>query len=177
MRLSPALLSEIAVAVALASVLSLFKIKLPHLIYGGSVSLHTLPIVIVALRRGVRPGLWAGVAYGIVNFLMTPYFVHPLQLLLDYPLAFATLSLAGLARTRPAAFLCAAAAVGAGSVRLAVHVLSGIVYFGEYAPEGTPVWQYSFLYNASYMIPETLIAAVAVAVLGPRLVRSLHLES
>lgn len=155
--------AETAVAIALAAVLSLVRVKLPHLVYGGSVSLHTLPILFLSLRRGPRAGILAGAAYGVVNFVMTPYFVHPVQLVLDYPAAFASLGLAGLAASAGSGpWTIAAAAAGASLARLGSHVLSGVVYFGHLAPEGTPVWKYSLLYNASYMLPETLIAAAAI---------------
>ena len=184
-RLNPSLLAELSVAIALAAVLSLFRIKLPHLIYGGSISLHTLPIVVVALRHGMRPGALAGVAYGFVNFVMTPFFVHPIQLILDYPAAFGVLGVAGLAGRRsgrfpgprwadPARWVAAGAVLGAGALRLAVHVLSGVVYFGDLAPAGTPAWRYSLIYNSSYMIPETLIAGVAMSVLIRRLPQGDH---
>ena len=164
-------LAEMAVAIALAAVLSLLKLKLPHLVYGGSVSLHTLPIFVVALRRGVRAGALTGAAYGVVNFLLTPYFVHPVQLVLDYPAAFAILGLAGLRGTGTQPLWTMAAVVGASLGRLAIHVLSGIVYFSDLAPAGTPTWQYSLFYNASYMVPETLIAAAATGLLVRRLHR------
>ena len=167
MRTGP--VAETAVAIALAAVLSLIRIKLPHLIYGGSVSLHTLPLFLLALRRGPRAGTLAGTAYGFVNFVMTPYFVHPVQLVLDYPAAFASLGLAGLAASRGNGSRAVLAVAGASLVRLGSHVLSGIVYFGHLAPEGTPAWKYSLLYNASFMVPETILAVIAVPLLMRRL--------
>lgn len=164
------LTTEIAVAVAMAAVLSLFRIKLPHLVYGGSVSLHTIPVFVVALRQGAGPGLAVGVCYGVVNFLMTPFFVHPIQLLLDYPVAFGALGLAGLATAFGSHRLVTATAViAASTVRLASHVLSGIVYFGDLAPEGTPAWQYSLVYNSSYIVPETVLAVAVTALIVRRL--------
>ena len=168
MRTGPA--AETAVAIALAAVLSLIRIKLPHLVYGGSVSLHALPLFLLSLRRGARAGVLAGAAYGFVNFVMTPYFVHPVQLVLDYPAAFGSLGLAGLAASRGSgSWVIVPAVAGASLVRLGSHVLSGIVYFGHLAPEGTPAWKYSLLYNASFMVPETLLAAAAVPLLMRRL--------
>ena len=168
MRTGP--VAETAVTVALAAVLSLIRIKLPHLIYGGSVSLHTLPLLVLSVRRGPRAGILAGAAYGVVNFVMTPYFVHPVQLFLDYPAAFGCLGLAGLAASRGSGpWTMVLAVAGASLARLASHVLSGIVYFGHLAPEGTAVWKYSLLYNGSYMLPETLLAVVAVPLLMRRL--------
>ncbi len=168
-RMRPSQLAEFGVAIALAAVLSLFRIKLPHLAFGGSISLHMLPIIIIALRHGVRSAVATGVAYGIVNFIMTPYPVHPIQIVLDYPVAFGVLGLAGLAAGRQTAWAAVAAVVGAGTLRLGIHVLSGILYFADLAPEGTPVWKYSLAYNSSYMIPEILIASVAMGALSRRL--------
>ena len=167
MKTGPA--AEAAVAIALAAVLSLIRINLPHLIYGGSVSLHTLPLFLLSLRRGPRAGILAGAAYGFVNFVMTPYFVHPVQLVLDYPAAFGSLGLAGLAASRGSGPRVVLAVAGASLVRLGSHVLSGIVYFGHLAPAGTPAWKYSLLYNGSFMVPETLLAAIAVPLLMRRL--------
>ncbi len=56
-------------------------------------------------------------------------------------------------------------------LRLVCHFLSGILIWGSYAPEGTPVWLYSLGYNGTYMLWETIITAVAVAVLIPVLER------
>lgn len=173
-RLNPSLLAELSVAIALATVLSLFKIPLPHLIFGGSVSLHALPIFVVALRHGVRCGVLAGVAYGFINFIMKPIFFHPIQFFLDCPIAFGVLGMAGLAAGRSGRWVAVGAVLGAGTLRLAVHVLSGVVYFGDYAPVGTPVWEYSLIYNSSYMIPETLIAGLAMSALVRRLPQGVH---
>lgn len=161
-------------AAALAAVLSLIKVKLPHLLYGGSVSLHLVPIFVVSLRRGLRPGLAVGTSYGLLNFLITPYFVHPLQVLLDYPVAFAAVGLAGLARSIGTGSVALAAIGGVltGSAgRLAAHFASGVVYFSHLAPEGTAVWAYSLAYNSSYVVPEALICAFIVPVVLSRLPR------
>ncbi len=167
--------AELSFAIALAAVLSLFKLKLPHLLYGGSVSLDSVPLFVVALRHGPLPGGMAGLAYGVVHFAMAPYFVHPIQLVLDYPLAYATVGIAALAapgRTpekglgwpRPAAAIAVAAAV-----RLGLHFLSGVVYFGHLAPEDMEVWRYSLGYNASYLIPEAALDILLVPMVLRRL--------
>ena len=158
-----------AVAAALAAVLGLFKLKLPHLLYGGSISLHALPILVVAIRHGFRRGAMVGVAYSAVNFALGPFFLHPLQVLLDYPLAFGSLAVVGLARSSmptgvQVAFatrlLMASAVLMAGAVRFGMHFASGMLYFAHLAPLGTPVWQFSLIYNASYVLPETLICLI-----------------
>ena len=159
-----------AVAAALAAVLSLFKLKLPHLLYGGSISLHALPIFVIAIRHGAARGVLIGVSYSVVNFALGPFFLHPLQALLDYPLAFGALGLAGVVPRDQGAggrarLLLAIGVVLASLTRFGLHFLSGLVYFAHLAPEGTSVWLFSLIYNGSYLVPETIINVVAIQVL------------
>ena len=159
------LCSEGAFAVALAVLLGLFKIPLPHLLYGGTVSLEALPILVVGFRRGGRVGAVAGALYGVVDFLLYPVIVHPLQVGLDYPVAFGLLGGVGggvghrsIGHSGQRTRLWIAAGILCGnSARFLAHFLSGIVFFASYAPEGQPVWLYSLLYNASYIIPQCII--------------------
>ena len=164
--------AELSLAIALAAVLSLFKLKLPHLLYGGSVSLDSVPLLVAAFRHGPVAGGMAGLAYGVVHFAMAPYFVHPIQLVLDYPLAYATVGVAALGVSRRVTFawprLASAIAVAA-TVRLGLHFLSGVVYFGHLAPEGMEVWRYSLGYNASYLIPEAVLYILLVPMVLRRL--------
>ena len=148
--------------------MDVFKIPLPYLAYGGSLSLESLPLLLVALRRGSRAGLVAGTVYGVVSFLIKPIVVHPVQLLLDYPAAYGMLGwTCGLAARRGTLWssgppLRARVRVVLGilagsSVRLGVHFVSGVVFFSAYAPPGQPVWAYSLIYNSSYIMPQALI--------------------
>jgi thiamine transporter len=155
-------------AVALAAVLDAVSksLPIPRLPYGGSISLRALPLFAVSLRRGPKAGVAAGVAYGILDFAIGPQYFHPVQVLLDYPVAFGGLGLAGLVRVRPGATgwrVRAAVATGVfvGTVaRLAAHFASGVVFFASFAPPGQPVWVYSLVYNASYLVPEMVIAVL-----------------
>jgi thiamine transporter len=89
---------------------------------------------------------------------------HPAQALLDYPLAFASLGLAALV-PRP---LWAGALLGS-LARFCCHVLSGVVFFASYAPEGTNVWIYAIGYNGSFMVPNLILTVLACYLLIPRL--------
>jgi thiamine transporter len=144
--------AEIGIAIALSAVLSLVKVyKLPQ---GGSITAASMvPIFYVALRWGVQPGIVAGVLTGLVNYVIEPVFVHPLQFLLDYPLAFAALGLAGFFPHRPGLGV-----VVGGLGRLIAHFLSGVVFFAQYAPEGMNPMVYSAIYNGSYMVPEIAVS-------------------
>lgn len=178
------LIVEIALCVALAAVLNLpgLQIRLPINIAGGTVSLNMLPIFVLALRRGLGPGLVAGAIYGFVDLLIEPFVVHPAQLLLDYPVAYGLLGLAGLGAVAwhkvPRGRMAAGARIvlpflllgGAG--RFAAHWVSGIIFFGANAPERQPVWLYSLVYNASYLIPSLVLAALATLAVLPALERA-----
>jgi thiamine transporter len=162
--------AEIAVAVALAAVLG--QVRLFVMPQGGSVSLELLPLIFVAIRRGIVPGLVAGLLYGFLQLgLPGAYVVHPLQAALDYPLAFMALATAGLVSVgdvttrRGARQLVLAVALGV-SARFVFHFLSGLVFFAEYAPHWQAPWLYSITYNLLYLVPE---AALSVVLLWPLL--------
>lgn len=154
-RANVRVVTEVGLVVGLSLVLNLIKVfQMPQ---GGSVSLEMIPVFYLASRRGLRIGVLGGLLLGLGQLLIDPYVVHPLQAILDYPLAFAVLGLAGLWPRKPLAGVTVACAA-----RYLVHVISGVVYFASYAPEGTSPWVYSAVYNATYMIPEMIIALVVV---------------
>ena len=82
-------------AMALAVVTS--YIKVASLPFGGSITLFSMMFIcLIGYIYGAKTGLITGMAYGILQFLIEPYIFAPLQVLLDYPMAFAGLGLAGL---------------------------------------------------------------------------------
>ncbi|AZB44943.1 energy-coupled thiamine transporter ThiT [Bacillus sp. FJAT-42376] len=181
-------LSETAILTALAlllDMLSSFIIKMPQ---GGSLSLGMIPIFIMSFRWGLKGGLLTGLLTGILQpFLSTPFIVHPAQAILDYPLPFMLAGMSGLFSSwvhsalklnKWSALTAIMTATFAGSIlRLASHVLSGVVFFGSYAPKGTPVFTYSFVYNATWIIPTWIIAGIAVWLVvmnSPGIIKSTH---
>ncbi len=162
------LIAEVGVTIALAGVLHMVKLwQMPQ---GGSITLGTMvPLFILALRRGAMAGLIAGALYGFFEGWILSggkNFYHPVQVLLDYPLAFGLTGLAGFFPRWPAF------GVVVGSVaRYASHVISGVVFFAQYAPKGQPVLLYSLGYNAFYLGPDFLIAIVLTLLVWERLGR------
>jgi len=157
-------LAEMGVAVALAVVLGFVRpFTMPQ---GGSVSLEMLPLIFVAVRRGVGPGVTTGATYGLLQLLLPGAFIyHPAQAALDYPLAFAAVGLAGAVPVRGFLSLTGAVALGSGA-RFVFHFLSGLIFFASYAPHWEAPWLYSITYNALYLVPE---AAITLLVLWPLL--------
>lgn len=94
MKWQPSIIAEIAIAAALSLILGFFKVyRMPE---GGSVSLAMLPVLFVALRRGVVPGVTCGIIAGFLQMIPDPFLVHPFQIILDYPMAWGAIGLAGL---------------------------------------------------------------------------------
>jgi len=164
------ILVESAVMIALATVLSLIKVySLPQ---GGSITLGSmLPILFIGFRWGARAGLATGVVYGVLQYIVEPFFVHPVQVILDYPVAFGLLGLSGLFRGPTALSGALGAFTGLGGRYLA-HFLSGWVFFAEYAPAGTSPVVYSLVYNATYLGPELVVTLVLGALLPVTLRRA-----
>ena len=163
------LLAEMVVAIALGTALSFIKFSIwPQ---GGSVTAGSMiPLFWFSLRRGTKLGITAGVVYGMVQFFVEPYFFHPAQVLLDYPIAFGALGLAGLFRTHK----LSGVAAGIGG-RFIAHFVSGVIFFATYAPQvylglniGANAYAYSALYNGTYLAPELVISLVLMTVLTKR---------
>nr|MCR5271543.1 energy-coupled thiamine transporter ThiT [Lachnospiraceae bacterium] len=83
-----------AMALALALVTS--EIKIINMPMGGAVTLLSMFfIAIIGYWYGPAIGIFTGIAYGLLNFVMEPIFYTIPQMLTDYPLAFGALGLSG----------------------------------------------------------------------------------
>ncbi|MDR7856382.1 energy-coupled thiamine transporter ThiT [Tissierella sp.] len=163
------MLTEGGMMIALSTILS--YIKLYEAPMGGSVTAGSMiPIMLFAIRWGIVPGLAIGSTYGILQFILKPYFYHPIQFILDYPLAFGLLGLAGIAyyikdKSSLKGYANVFLAILIGILgRMLSHVLAGVVFFAEYAGDKNP-WIYSMEYNAYYLIPELIISCFVVAII------------
>lgn len=166
------MLTEAGIMIAAAQILSYLKIfEAP---YGGSVTAGSMiPIIMFSLRWGLKPGLLAGTAYGILQFLLggAIYSYHILSILFDYVLAFGLLGLAGSFRSSAKGVFLGS---GLGVLgRFLCHVISGIVVWASYAPEGMNPLYYSVMYNGSYLLPELVITLIIVGLLYKPLIANL----
>ena len=183
-------LTAMAVAVALAVLLGF--IRLYRLPWGGSLSLKILPLVYLSISHGPRAGMVGGLAAGLVTLIVDPVVLHPVQVALDYLLPYAMLGVIGFFPGWPRLGIAVA-----GVLRLASHVVSGAVYFAAFTPpelnrqvyelirdysgitlspllqQWTAPWLYALLYNASVVIPETILMILFAPPLIRRLNRSL----
>jgi len=171
MRSRTRILSEGAMVVALTIILKDILPPIYHFPQGGSVSAAGMvPILWYALRRGPYAGLEVGGIYGLVNMMFGGYFVDPVQALLDYPIAFAALGLAGFLKAYP---LIGVILGIAG--RFFAHFISGVWFFSMYTPEGINPIVYSAVYNGSYLIAELVISLIIIFLLQKRRLLELYL--
>ncbi|MDZ4654610.1 MAG: energy-coupled thiamine transporter ThiT [Coriobacteriia bacterium] len=165
------LVAEVGLSIALAVVLGMLKVwQMPQ---GGEISLAMLPLLVLAFRRGAGPAMLAGALYGVLDAQLNPFIVHWAQYILDYPLAYALVGLAGLAAGRLRALPDRQASVRtlivAGTVlgtfgRYVAHTVSGVIFFAEYAGPGQPVLLYSAGYNSFVLVSAAACAVAAVAI-------------
>ena len=143
-----------ALCMAMSFVLS--YIKLYSMPLGGSVTLASmLPLLWYSNKFGVRNGLIAGAAYGLLQLIQKPEIYHWVQVLLDYPLAFMMLGLAGSVKN-----LQLGSVIGVAG-RWICHILSGAIFFAEWVPEGwSNAWVYSAAYNGAYLLVDLIICIV-----------------
>ena len=180
------LLVEIAIFAALGYILDMIGFGMPQ---GGTVTFVLVPVILIAFRRGIVAGLVTGLLIGLLQVVTGRFYAVPLsfeivilQVGIDYFIAFMVAGFAGLLRP---AFMKAyeqkdkmkmalSVIMGvfiAAFLRYLAHVLSGILFFGEFAGDQNVII-YSMVYNSTYMIPVFLLAAFICAILfvkAPRL--------
>ena len=149
------------ICISISFVLSYIRIL--HLPQGGSITLASMfPLVLYSMVFGPISGIVAGIAYGFLQLIQDMWVVNIAQLLLDYPLAFGCIGLAGLApsaiknnyiRTFIALLI---AFFGRGFML----VTSGALFFGEYAPQGVSPLIYSLGYNGTVVLGEFIITLI-----------------
>ena len=151
-----------ALCMAMSFVLS--YIKLWSMPLGGSVTLASmLPLLWYSNQFGVKNGLIAGAAYGLLQLIQKPEIYHWVQVLLDYPLAFMMLGLAGSVKNLQLGSILGVAG------RWICHIISGAVFFGEWMPEGwSNAWVYSAAYNGAYLLVDLILCIVLSFVLACR---------
>ena len=171
---STKMISMGAICMALSCVLSLIRLwSMPQ---GGSVTpASMMPMMLFAYVYGVGPGLALGAVYGVLQYILGPWFVSVPQVLLDYPIAFAMTALAGLFRHMKDERVGLSLGVIVACIgRFVAAVASGVIFFAEYAEgSGMSPMVYSISYNGSYMLWECIICVVLSVLVGGRLVREL----
>lgn len=161
-RFSAKQLAFSAMAIALAFLTSMLKlIELPM---GGSITMFSmLFIVLIGYWYGLGAGLTTAFAYGILQLIIKPYVISFPQMMIDYPFAFGALGLSGFFSNSKYGLLKGYLTGVFG--RFVFAVLSGVIFFGAYAPDTFPnPFAYSVAYNGSYIGVEALITMILISI-------------
>ncbi len=150
-----------AMSIALGTVLS--NLKLFEFPFGGSITLLSMLVICLpGYFFGLGAGLMTGIAYGILQLIIDPYVLYPMQLVVDYLLAFGALGLSGLFTNAKYGLIKGYLAGVVG--RYVFAVISGWIFFGEYAWDGWAPLPYSLAYNGCYIFAEAAITIVILAI-------------
>lgn len=104
----------------------------------------------------------AGAAYGLLQLILEPYIVSLPQLLVDYPFAFGALGLSGFFSEKKNGLVIGYLAAITG--RFFFAVLSGVIFFGMYAPEEMSPLAYSIAYNGGYIYAEGILTVLILMI-------------
>lgn len=131
---------------------------------GGSISLAMVPIFIMCFRWGPKGGFLVALLAGAIQ-IFWGYIFHPIQVILDYPLAYGVLGFASLfykqikdSKGLKMNLFMALAVFVAVVLRLIPAVISGCVFFA------TPLWG-SIVYNGTYLLPSMVLCMAVTMIL------------
>lgn len=173
-------------AIAIAMSFALSYARFIHLPQGGSVTFASLlPLMIYCCMFGTRRGIVVCLIYGCLQALQDTYIIHPVQFILDYPLAFGMIGVSGffcertpLKKNKLIAFIVGA--VIAVVLRYACHICSGVFAFADYADleaYDTAI-AYSFAYNSFTIVDLAIdLAAGILLLLSPAFRRQMDIAS
>ena len=153
------LVARIGLAIALAFILDMLKVyTLPN--GGGSISLGSMiPILLISFIYGPSIGLFTGFLFGVLKLIIDPYILNPIQVLFDYPLPFMAIGIAGFFKNK---YLGATLGM---LLRFVCHFISGVIFFGSYAPAGMSPIIYSLAVNGFAVGGELLVCLALLAFL------------
>ncbi|WP_297519692.1 energy-coupled thiamine transporter ThiT [uncultured Clostridium sp.] len=137
----------IAIFAAMAFVLSFIKfIAYPQ---GGGINLLPfLPIMLVSIFYGITEGMTCGLIYGVLLLITGGHIVGIAEALMDYVLASVTLGLAGIVGREKRSQILIGSII-AVFLSVLANIISGVYFYGMYAPPGMNLWWYSITYNVS----------------------------
>ena len=172
-------LCECAIMLALAFALSCAKLfKMPM---GGSVTVASMrPIMLVSVKYGIGTGLVTSFAYSLTQLAQAlasgnvfPYCETPTALtvcvLFDYILPFTVLGLAGffhkIKLTKNTEINVYLGILSTVAIRFVSHFVTGVVIWGQWAPDGMGKYLYSFLYNGGFLSLDFAICIVCAVLM------------
>ncbi len=178
---------ESAILAAFAMVIDILPLSIKISATGGSISFAMIPIFIIAYRWGFKMAFLGGLIWGLLQIVVgDAIIVTPIQVIIEYFVAFACIGFAGLfykqiqqtlingERKKTISYIILATFIGS-LARYFCHFIAGIIFWGQYAPKGQSAVLYSLIFNGSTMIGSFILCAVLLIFLfttSPRLFKS-----
>ena len=170
---------EIAYAgVCVSMSFALSYIKLWDMPNGGALTLGSLlPLALYSYAFGLKKGLFVGFCYSLLQAIQDPWIIHPAQFLLDYPIAFTSVGLAGIFKNcalfkQNTRLKLGLGCASVGIFRYTAHVLSGVFAFEAYAKGQNPVL-FSLGYNLYVLVDIALVIALALILCSKKVTKEL----
>jgi thiamine transporter len=177
----------VMIEAALMAAFALILDMLPSIDFSPSISISfsMVPIFILAFRRGVKASLLAGFVWGVLQVALgSAWIVTPVQMIIEYFIAFTFVGFAGVfvnriqqslrsgSKSKVYAWIIAAAVLGSAA-RYFWHFIAGFIFFKEYAPEGMSPVLFSLFANGVTMLGSALLCSIVLVLLiatAPRLI-------
>ena len=152
-------LSIVCMAIAfLATNITIYQMPM-----GGEVTLCSMFfITYIGYLYGARVGISASVAYGLLQLITDPYIIGVPQLMCDYVLAFGVMGISGILSNKKMGLQLGYLIGILG--RYFFSVLSGVLFFAEFTPEGMHPVVYSLSYNGAYIGAEALLTLIIISI-------------
>ncbi|MGH0594877.1 energy-coupled thiamine transporter ThiT [Bacillus pretiosus] len=183
---------ESAILAAFALVIDILPLSIKISATGGSISFAMIPIFIIAYRWGFKMAFLGGLIWGLLQIVVgDAIIVTPIQVIIEYFVAFAFIGFAGLfyrpiqkalltsnennEGKKVIGYIILATFVGSFA-RYFCHFIAGIIFWGQYAPKGQSAALYSLIFNGSTMIGSYILCTVLLIFLfltSPRLFKSI----
>ena len=141
-----------------------------------SISLGMIPITLFALRRGAKAGFYSAFIWGLMHFpLSQVYYLTPLQVVIEYVLAFGFSGFAGVyskklkeaiigkEKGKSIRIIFYASFLGA-TTRYFWHFVAGVIFWGSFALWEMSPLVFSFLMNGLTAIATASVTAVALSI-------------
>lgn len=180
------ILMEVAIFAVIALILDLFIPSIGPL----KLTVKMIPIIIVALRRGLLPGILSGFLWGFLQFIIgDAQILTLLQFVLEYFVAFAMVGFAGIVskplqktlhiepdNVSKQILLVTSSLVLGSFLRYVIHFLAGFIFWGQYAPAGQGAVYYSFTVNGTAFISETITCIIVLVFLAASYKRLIKID-
>lgn len=166
------------IIIGMLSAFSFLLYNIPFIKYpqgGGITFFSMIPIMLLSVLFGKVVGITGGIVFGVLKIFNGGSIIHPIQFILDYLLSTMALGLTSIFGNKKINIILG----GLFSVILSstLNIISGIIFFGKYAPSGVNKAMYSIIYNLTSSGLEGILS-IGILVLLPisRFEKALFIE-